>query len=256
MDVVILLPHMDDEVFIIPYLVKLREQKSSDVSIYFLTKSEGRENRFDQNVREQESIRAIAKILPDAAVHFLGRKFDVKDLDLHKNLLVHFEYLKTLLANNSKTIVSPHFEGGHIDHDSSCILAFELAKSLGCRHLTFNIYSARAKSGPFYKVAKPIEKLSPRFKVPIGAAVYAHTLLIPARYRSQLLTWLGLYLALVWRTLVMRKFSLFTDVAFNPNEMPNFGKVLYENRGDGSYLHWNTSVNDFLKTINLGGIDG
>lgn len=256
MDTVILLPHMDDEVFIIPYLVKLREQKSSDVSIYFLTKSEGRDNRFDQNVREQESIRAIAKILPDAAVHFLGRKFDVKDLDLHRNLLVHFEHLKALLTNNFNTIVSPHFEGGHIDHDSSCVLAFELARALGCRHLTFNIYSARAKSGPFYKVGKPIDRLSLRVKVPIGAAVYAHTLLIPARYRSQLLTWFGLYLPLVWRTLVMRKFSLYTDVAFNHNEMPNFGKVLYENRGDGSYLYWSSSVNDFLTTINLGRSDG
>jgi LmbE family N-acetylglucosaminyl deacetylase len=256
MDTAILLPHMDDEVFIIPYLVELREQNSSDVSIYFLTKSEGRDNRFDQNVREQESIRAIAKILPDAAVHFLGRKFDAKDLDLHKNLLVYFEHLKMLLANDFKTIVSPHFEGGHIDHDSACILAFELARALGCHHLTFNIYSARAKSGPFYKVAKPTEELSLRVKAPIGAAVYAHTLLIPARYRSQLLTWLGLYLPLVWRTLVMRKFSLNSGFAFNPNEMPNFGKVLYENRGDGSYLNWNTSVNDFLTAINLGRSDG
>lgn len=256
MRIAVLLPHMDDEVFIIPYLVNLREQKSSDVSIYFLTKSEGRDNRFDQNVREQESIRAIAKILPDAEVHFLGRKFNVKDLDLHKNLLVHFEHLKALLPNDIKTIASPHFEGGHIDHDSACILAFELAKDLGCHHLTFNIYSARAKSGPFYKVAKPTERLSLQVKAPIGAAVYSHTLLIPARYRSQLLTWFGLYVPLVWRTLVMRKFSLNSDFAFNPNEKPNFGKILYENRGDGNYLYWNTSVNDFLKAIKLGRSDG
>jgi len=249
MRIAVLLPHMDDEVFLIPYLVNLIAQNSCDVSIYFLTRSEGREGRFDQNVRETESKNSIAKILPFAQIRFLGRELEVKDLELHNNFLLQFENLKALLKNDCDTIVSPYFEGGHIDHDSSCILAFELAKALRCNHLTFNVYSARFKNGSFYKVAKPIEKLSSEIKVPIRSAVYTHTLLIPARYKSQLITWLGLYLPLVWRTLVLRRFGLYLNVEFDFNAKPNFGKVLYENRGDAIYSHWNSSANEFLHAI-------
>ncbi len=248
-----LLPHMDDEVFIIPYLVDLRHQLSCEVSIYFLTKSEGREGRFDQNVRETESRNSLAKILPFAEISFLGRELEVKDLELHNNFLLQFERLKAHLVNDCDVIVSPYFEGGHIDHDSSCIIAFELAKALRCSHLTFNVYSARSKNGSLYKVAKPIEKASTRVKVPIRSSVYLHTLLIPARYKSQLVTWLGLYSPLVWRILVLRRFGLYLDVEFDFNAKPNFGKVLYENRGDGIYSHWKSSANDFLDTIKPGG---
>ena len=249
MRIAVLLPHMDDEVFILPYLVDLRKQNSCNVSIYFLTKSEGRDARFDQNVRETESRNSIVKILPTAEIVFLGRELEVKDLELHNHFLLEFEHLRELLNNKCDVIVSPYFEGGHIDHDSSCILAFELAKVLQCNHLTFNAYSARYKSRSFYKVAKPIENLASKVKVPIRSAVYIHTLFIPARYKSQLMTWLGLYLPLVWRTLVLRRFSLYLDVEFDFNAKPNFARILYENRGDAIYSKWNSSAKDFLDSI-------
>jgi hypothetical protein len=240
---------MDDEVFLIPYLVELSEDKHSDVSIFFLTKSEGRGNKFDQIVRERESERAISRMLPRAKVNFLGRKFNVSDLQLHEDLIVHFEYLKQILSKDCDKLVSPHFEGGHIDHDSSCILANAIAKELGCRHLTFHLYSARAKKGHLFRVAKPSGNVSSVSTSRISSRVYRNTLLIPIRYRSQFLTWLGLYPGLVFRTLILRKFVMQETSHFDFGNPPNFGKILYENKGDGSYAQWSLCVTDFLQTV-------
>jgi hypothetical protein len=245
----ILLPHMDDEVFLIPYLVELSEDMNCEVSIFFLTKSEGRGHKYDQTVREKESERAISQILPHAKIEFLGKKFNVDDLELHKSLTMHYEYLKQILSENCDTLVSPYFEGGHIDHDSSCILTNVLAKELGCRHLTFHLYSARTKKGHLFRVAKPCGDVSSVSTSRISSGVYRNTVLIPFRYRSQFLTWLGLYPGLVSRTLLLRKFVMQDTYDFDFSKPPNFGKILYENKRDGSYAQWKFYVTDFLQTV-------
>jgi LmbE family N-acetylglucosaminyl deacetylase len=240
---------MDDEVFIFPYLAKLNEQRSSEVRIYFLTKSEGRGNKFDQNVRENESKHAIAKILPSAEVHFLGRKFDIKDQGLHSKILDLFDFLHSELNGKCENLISPHFEGGHIDHDSSSILATELARALKCKLHTFHLYSARAHSGNLFRVGKPTEANVSQVQFIVNASVYFHTLMIPFRYRSQFMTWLGIYPSLVWRTLVRRKFAINIQTGFNPNIKPNSGRLLYENRGDGTFSEWSNSMAIFRDSI-------
>jgi LmbE family N-acetylglucosaminyl deacetylase len=244
----ILLPHMDDEVFIFPYLAKLGEQSSSEVRIYFLTRSEGRGNKFDQSVRENESKKAISKILPCAEVHFLGRKFDTKDQELHAKLSDLFDYLHSELNGQCDNLISPHFEGGHIDHDSSSILASELARALNCKLQTFHLYSARGHSGHFFRVGKPTENDVIQVRLMVKGSVYSHTLMIPIRYKSQFMTWLGIYPSLVWRTLIRRKFLLNIQTSFNPNIKPNFGRVLYENRGDGTFSEWSSSMASFRES--------
>ena len=248
MKISILLPHMDDEVFIIPYLVFLREQKSHDISFFYLTKSEGRNKRFDQKIREIESLKMIELIFPEARIEFLGRKFDVEDLLLHEKVEILFEYFLRELDGTCDLIISPHFEGGHIDHDSASILASHLANTINTELLTFNLYSARRNYGPFFQVAKPVGKLNRDVKVKVLGSSYLYMFLIPIRYKSQIKTWLGIYPALFWRILVRRKFSLNQFPSFNPNLKPNGGRVLYENRKDGNFQDWSSTI---LRSLNL-----
>jgi hypothetical protein len=247
MKIAILLPHMDDEVFIIPYLVYLKKQEINEVTFYYLTKSQGRNNRFDQSVRESESTRMIKSIFPDAPIEFLGRKFEVEDLFLHEKIDLLFEYLLHELNGKYDQLVSTHFEGGHIDHDSAGILSFKLAKSARIQLLTFNLYSARSNSGPFYRVAKPIYLSKYDLKISIHRMSYSRILLIPFVFKSQIRTWVGIYPALFWRLLIRRKFSLNLDPEFNPLQRPNDGKILYENRKDGNFQPWSTEIFRFLE---------
>ena len=242
----ILLPHMDDEVFLIPYLVELNSLGLKDVSIYFLTKSEGRNLRFSQEIRENESLRMIKSILPSAEVRFLGREFNVGDQHLHENLAEIFRYLEKELVKNCDVLISTHFEGGHIDHDSSGILSGHLAELLGCKFLTFNLYSARRRKGFLYKVAKSTESNLELKKIKIQITVYFYVVLIPFRYKSQFRTWIGLYPPLFWRLLVRRKFQLNVSPKFNPLLKQNSGRILYENRLDGEFDQWTNKIVEFV----------
>jgi hypothetical protein len=239
---------MDDEVFIIPYLVFLREQKSHDVSFFYLTKSEGRNQKFNQGIREFESKKMILSILPEARIEFLGRKFDVEDLLLHENIDILFEYLNQELDGTCDQIISPHFEGGHIDHDSSSFLASHLAKKIDAELLTFNLYSARGNYGPLYRVAKAFESPGTALKVGVLRHSYIYMIQIPFIYKSQIRTWIGIYPALFWRILVLRKFSLIQTPSFNANLKPNKGRVLYEKRKDGNFQQWSSTISRFLNS--------
>jgi LmbE family N-acetylglucosaminyl deacetylase len=246
MKISILLPHMDDEVFIIPYLVEVKSLSYDQVSIYYLTKSEGRNLRFSQEIREKESLQMVKSILPSADVEFLGRKYNVGDQHLHESLSEIFKYLEEQLENNCDVLISTHFEGGHIDHDSAGILTGQLAKSLGCNFFTFNLYSARQKNSSLYRVAKSTEWSLEQKKIKIRLPVYFHSLLIPYIYKSQIRTWVGIYPPLIWRFLVRRKSHLNVSPEFNPFSKPNNGRVLYENRFDGRYDQWVSKIEEFV----------
>lgn len=239
----LLLPHMDDEVFILPYLVDLSRDSTNSVQIIYLTKSEGRNNRFSSKVRANESLRMIRKILPNASVTFLGDELGIEDLALHERISIVEKSVLEILDPNCEKIIAPHFEGGHLDHDSANFLAFKIAIQKSIKLVTFNLYSARHHKNTFYKVAKPTvgnEMIHARARYSLKSL--KHLIQIPFVYKSQFRTWVGIFPALFWRVAFRNKVLLFEIQSVQHEIAPNNGKILYENRKDGSFQQWLKSI--------------
>ena len=245
MSTLILLPHMDDEVFIIPYLINLAKNRTDSIHFCFLTKSEGRLNRYSHTVREAESALMLSRIAPGCKIEFVGSKLQVEDLELHSSLNRIFEFLVETLNEGCDLVISPHYEGGHIDHDSTSILAKRISGQFDAPLHTFNLYSGRKISKSLYKVGKPTDS-NTVIKIKVGRESFKHIMLIPFVYRSQIKTWIGIYPSLVWRFIIRGKCEINTSSDFNHLSKPNHGVVFYENRKDGTFDEWSTNIEHFL----------
>lgn len=242
-NIALLLPHMDDEVFILPYLVDLSRDLTNSIQVIYLTKSEGRNNRFSSKVRAAESLKMIGKILPNASVTFLGDELGIEDLELHESISSVEKAVIELLDPNCGKIIAPHFEGGHLDHDSANFLAFKIANQKSIKLVTFNLYSARHHKSTFYKVAKPTkgnEIIHARAKYRFKSLKFL--IQVPFVYKSQFRTWIGIFPSLFWRVAFRNKVLLFEVDSLQHEIPPNNGKVLYENRKDGSFQQWLKSI--------------
>lgn len=248
MSTVILLAHMDDEVFAVPYIEQLA-LSNSKVQFFYLTKSEGRNNKFSQDVREKESLKFLHKFFPDLEPFFLGRTLNVSDRELHLKLHIVYSELKSLIDPNTSIIISPHFEGGHIDHDSVAILAKMLAKNLNLNSYTFSLYRAKFKKLTLFEVQSSKEKKADAIAVKRKLKSLNLIFQIPFIYRSQWRTWIGIFPFLVYKSVVKKDFWLFNSMHFNHHDLPNNGKVLYSNRKDGLFEDWKVHIKNFIDSI-------
>lgn len=245
MSVAIFFAHMDDEVFLIPTINRLNAENKK-IYCYFLTKSEGRNDRYSQEIRESESIKFLSRLAPNAEVNFLGKILDVKDLELHLNLEKIYDYLLSALAKDVQMIITPHFEGGHIDHDSASILGRKISEKLLLDHFTFALYKAKFKRFKFFEVAKIKKDEQSSFKLKVDISSYIYYLLIPFIYKSQWRTWLGIYPFLVTRIIFRRDYKIFNAASLDYENPPNSGNLLYSRRNDGTYQDWKSRVQKFL----------
>ena len=244
MSVVVLLAHMDDEVFILPYLRFLATK--SQLQIFFLTKSEGRNRKFHQSVREHESLSLIQQIAPNATVEFLGRKLEVEDLRAHEKAEVIYKHLRNELSDTTIEILTPNYEGGHIDHDTTCYIAVKLSNELSTKLGVFNLYRSKFKKTSIFQVMSKRDKNSESLKARINLRDLVLILKIPIIYRSQWRTWIGIYPFLLFKQIFNQGVWLHYPKQIDFNERPNSGRVLYSKRKDGMFENWKT----YIKNIN------
>ena len=142
----ILLPHSDDELFILPF-IKMKMNQGHAVNIFFITS--------DFNlIREEESLKVLAGFGDMRIVQF-GRINNIAD----GQLSLFTEKVNELLEKNSLIqasdfLVTPIFEGGHVDHDEIFKIGHQLACTLKKPHLAFSLYNAYGT--PFVRVASII----------------------------------------------------------------------------------------------------
>jgi len=241
--IAIVLAHMDDEAFLSPYLISIAKQ-NVPVDVYFLTKSEGRNQKFDQTVREQESLKFFRKILPQANLHFLGRELNVLDLEAHLKIEELIEKLKNMMHSDTKLILTTNYEGGHIDHDTTCFIAYKLSKIKDSKFATFNLYRAKYFKYPFYKVIDEISQEHQFEKIPLKPKDFIKIIQIPIIYKSQWRTWFGIFPFLILKFLKSNGVFIEFPSELNFLEPPNSGAVLYINRGDGDFESWAKKITE------------
>ena len=237
MSVALILAHMDDEVFIIPYLLKLSKEETL-VNVYYLTKSEGRDSRFNQAVREKESINFLSKLIPSVNINFIGRQLGILDLKAHERIPEIINELLQHIPEDTTKVVTTNFEGGHIDHDTTCFIAQHVANKKSLDLFVFNLYRSKFKKFSFYQVMKLPDSNEEAIRVPLKFSEIMTILKIPMTYVSQWRTWVGIFPFLLIKLVLRRAIWLLTLNDIDYSKKPNLGAVLYENRKDGTYLEW------------------
>ncbi|MBC7458139.1 MAG: hypothetical protein H7235_07665, partial [Bdellovibrionaceae bacterium] len=140
MTIIYLLPHFDDEIFIIPKIRTDREHGHSQLFIFFMSSP----------LRAKESLRFLQKLgIATEKVLLMGDKFAANDGQLLNYFNEFYSAMISLtqIHNDDIEIVCPAFEGGHHDHDAISILGRALAKSWQCNLFEFYLYHGYGTQG-------------------------------------------------------------------------------------------------------------
>lgn len=206
--VVVFLAHLDDEIFVLPYL--LRNRNSNYVFVY-LVDYMGDEVSKRHAKKHQRRLRENRHVLS-----FLSREIPIVNIVHCKDVVSildgfsHFATKKQILAIRDsilvgsatiKGVLSLSLEGGHQDHDLVWAICRNISNRLDVDHITFSAYRhiPLFSKNSLYTVMSPIESNEVlRFS---RLKVLWLSLRVITSYRSQLSTWVGLAPFIVLRCL-------------------------------------------------------
>lgn len=217
----ILLPHSDDELFALP-LINQKINEGWKINIFFITSD-------SNSIREEESKKMLSHF-PNVTIHQFGRLNKINDGNL-KNCKEIVESLleKNSLIQSSDAILTPVFEGGHVDHDSAFIIGHSIASKLSKPHYCFSLYNAyetffvrvsALRAGP---VQGEIETIN--FKLSEGHSFLKKVFF----YRSQFVILAILFSGLFKIFIMKRKMEVMKVSSFDPARK-HPGRLFYENQ--------------------------
>ena len=207
MAVVILIPHPDDEIFVLPIL----EQFSNEL-IYFICLTDGQyasdnELGVRRGIEFEKSISYLNRVGFRSEMLVFSHAKKIRDGFMHedfsKEMLI--QLLGLVNSINPAFIVAPAFEGGHQDHDSVSLLSDFLASRIEADLIHFSTYRSTSNFLPTFTVMNPAERgqllVLRRFRT------FFIALRLIINYRSQVRTFIFLgfpilrrYLSKTWYT--------------------------------------------------------
>lgn len=238
--VVVLLPHFDDEVFVLLPLLNSRSS-SSTIKFIFLTR--------DESHRKNESLCFLKDYgFSSDQIIFLGDELNLPDGHLVQHLSTAKDRLQQIFSHLKPSLVlAPDWEGGHQDHDASYLLSMILSKEWECPSYHYMTYTGNNCHGYFYRV---LHSNPSRSRALISNSKYSFfdvvQLLWRIRYyKSQWKTWLGLLPFLALNLILKRKVDLVhgsMSICQNP---PHEGPLLYERYKRMTYQQFKTYAVEF-----------
>jgi LmbE family N-acetylglucosaminyl deacetylase len=228
-----LFAHQDDEYGVYPVLEEL-VAAGEPIRVVYLTSGtlDGRPCAR----RNRESTRVLARLgIRGQDILFLGTQLGLPD----GKLCQHVERAALALldhcgaANRPTRIYTPAWEGGHQDHDATCIIACYLARAFSCIQASrqFPLYHGQGLPGSLWRTFAPLPENGPVESTRLGWRQRLRYLRLPLLYHSQWKTWLGLY-PLYALTLLSRGRQYLQPLS--PQRLgraPHPGQCLYERRG-------------------------
>ena len=146
-ELIILLPHLDDEFAFIPYLNSMASEKLKFTFIFCAEKLTDSERK--RKKRRSECIKSISLIKQkNYQISFLNDFFPVDDLKLYlASEQIYFYVLQKANTANLKSIATTALEGGHPDHDAIALIAHEIQTSHKLPIKYFPLYNSRKTLG-------------------------------------------------------------------------------------------------------------
>lgn len=229
---VLIVPHQDDELFILPE-ISSRISLGENFKVIYLTN--GQYKHHLPEIRASESIKVLKSLgINSKDVYFIGHDLGVKDATVYRNLKVLYSSLKETLGGFQRDIVRiyvPAYEGGHHDHDATNFLVRTWLMSSRSNAELFQYYLYNDYGCKYlpYKINNPVEAVS--YCCNFSLAQGLKTLVATFCYRSQWLTFLGLMPYIIYNYIFLRRL-LFTVVDKTNQKCIDYNFLpFYEKRG-------------------------
>jgi len=228
-----LFAHQDDEYGVYPLLEQLTDRGEA-ICVIYLTSGTLDGRRSDR--RNRESTGVLGELgVAGSNLHFLGGEHNFPDGRLCEHLDAVSEAALALLRDlpAPARIFSPAWEGGHQDHDATCIIACHLAVTFDCLEQSrqFPLYHGRGLPGSCWHTFSPLPENGPVESSPISWRQRLRYLRLCLHYRSQWATWLGLYPMYALKLFTSGRQYLQPLSLERLRNPPHPGSTLYERRG-------------------------
>jgi LmbE family N-acetylglucosaminyl deacetylase len=232
-NIIIMLPHQDDEIALLPYLDILK--KNVNLKIIYLTRHKRNKVNMKRNVESKKVLKKLG--VDDKAIIFLGTKKNIIDQFLCKNINNVTKYLLSnkniITSNKNTTLLTTSYEGGHPDHDAAFLICMQIYQKMKYKKfLSFPLYNSERNFLPFqaFKNLRRYQNQVIEIQFSIKKSFLYFNLIFT--YRSQLKTIFFLLPFFLYRCLIKRKFILILhNKTENIEDKPHKGKLLYEKRG-------------------------
>jgi hypothetical protein len=235
----VVLPHQDDEFFLLPYIEEII-RKGGTVRFIYVTN--GKYANHTPETRAKETVNVLSKYyIQKESIIFLGHSLDIEDAEVVHKYDDIYAFLKIYIANNLSDIgqvITTAWEGGHHDHDALNYIIKRIGKKLNIAHkiFEFHLYNSANSIHPLFRVMRPIEPAGEKdiiFRFSLIAGIKAT--LCAFSYKSQWKTFIGLLPQASIALLLVRKILISNICNQEKITAPHPGIPLYERRKRFSY---------------------
>lgn len=244
MTVVHLLGHYDDEYGALP-LIWSFARAGRDQRFFYLTEPD-RGAAGSTRRAETEALLRDAGVRAEAVVH-VGRDRAIPDRQLFRRLDAAWSAIGQALEGVApvEQVVTPAWEGGHVDHDMCAVLATALAAAHGGPPpIQFGLYNGLGWAGPLFGAALLTEN-GPAETLPVSAGDWWRYATAVRFFPSQAPVWSTLWPHMFAR-FAMRGFCFQRLAPGRTGERPHPGPLLYERRGYADHRALREAADVFL----------
>jgi hypothetical protein len=186
---VCILPHHDDEFFLIPLILSREQNNFKFFRFIFLT--------FDTQIRLDEYLKFEKLLSKFAEVESIqiGKELKVAPRELYKNVNTTHTILYELMMNSIQNkeevaFLFPNLEFGHADHDAAFVIGMKLCQEFKLNAIVYNSYRVLNRAIPKFIIMKT---LKPQV-IKASARTRLGSVLLLIRgfiiYQTQIKTWL------------------------------------------------------------------
>jgi LmbE family N-acetylglucosaminyl deacetylase len=227
MSVVYILAHFDDEYCALPLIWQAAREGLAQRFVYLADYRDA--GLGARRLAETQVFLARQGIAP-AAVIPLGLGTGAFDQSVYRCVDVLFPALAQAVAAAGPVsrLVTPAWEGGHMDHDACAFMAVRLAERTGGPELRqFSLYNGPGLPGPLLRGGAPLAENGPCEQVALGPAEWARWMSGVRAFPSQLYAWSGIWPAM-FAGFLTRGFAWQRLAPERVEVRPHKGSLFYE----------------------------
>jgi hypothetical protein len=246
---VFLFAHQDDEYGVF-HAISSEIEIGREVWCLYLT--DGGDKSELRNIESLKVLRGLG--VSESNILFIGKEYYVSDCSLVAKLEILAPHIENLFRNIPmlKVVYIPAWEGGHPDHDALHFLVVHLMNDLGRIEdvYQFPLYHGYNCKKFFYRVMSPLPDNGMVIRQFIPILCRIKYLLKCFRYRSQAVSWIGLF-PFVAISYLINGYQCLQKTCFNRlYKRPHEGTLYYEARRFSTWEELHRKCCEFRNRLN------
>lgn len=245
---IFVLPHQDDECGCYEP-IRQAVQSGHQVECYFLT--DGGYGGQCIEAREKESLHALQKLgVHSENIHFIGHAHSLPDGFLLNHLERTCDILSQYLEDGLEisAIYAPAWEGGHVDHDATHIVACAASETLVNQPdlWQFPLYNGQGLTSILFHVLKPLPSNGPPRKLKVPTKHKLEYLRLFLSYPTQWKIWVAIFPFMAYKVLFSKCYYIQRATLPVRVTKPHHGKLLYERKGQAHFEDFAAKADAFI----------